>query len=261
MAECLPQENHYRIQKNSKYNSIEVYFDSKPADTVRLALKRLKMRWHFEKKCWYGYADENSIISAIIENAPEEQPATVLTDGYMGGGAVYGSKSKRHLYGADLSAAIRADIKAAGIKGVTVKCKTYSGGQSITATLRTKDEDYISEDDFVAAYQVRGQWVYDGTKPVHADTYYNMSADGQERLRTAAARYEYEKYKTTEQYVSIRHIEEYNFTQATIDRIKRVDDIISAYRYDESNAMVDYFNTNFYYHICVKPETVAQPTR
>ena len=81
----------YTITKNAEFDSLEVRFDEKPADTVRLAMKRLKMRWHGVNKCWYGYASESAIVSAILENAPEEQPATVYTDGYMGGGAVYGS--------------------------------------------------------------------------------------------------------------------------------------------------------------------------
>lgn len=69
---------------------------------------------------------------------------------------------RKALYGADLSAAIRADIKAAGLKGVTVKCKSYSGGQSITATIRTSPADYIDEADYIAAYRVRGNWIDDG---------------------------------------------------------------------------------------------------
>lgn len=32
-----------------------------------------------------------------------------------------------------------------------------------------------------------------------------------------------------------------------------IDAIISAYRYDCSNSMVDYFDTNFYYAIRLKP--------
>lgn len=158
----------YTITKNAEFGSLEVRFDEKPAGTVRLALKRLKMRWHGVNKCWYGYASESALVSAILENAPEEQPATVYTDGYMGGGAVYGSKSNKALYGADLSAAIRADIKAAGIKGVTVKCKSYSGGQSITATIRTSAADYVDEADYIAAYRVRGNWVYDGERSVYS---------------------------------------------------------------------------------------------
>jgi len=162
----------YTITKNAEFGSLEVRFDEKPADTVRLALKRLKMRWHGVNRCWYGYASESALVAAILENAPEEQPATVYTDGYMGGGAVYGSKSNKALYGADLSAAIRADIKAAGIKGVSVKCKSFPGGQSITATIRTSAADYADEADYIAAYLVREGWVYDGERCVCIEDFY-----------------------------------------------------------------------------------------
>ena len=160
-------------------------------------------------KCWYGYASEGAIVSVILENAPEEQPATVYTDGYLGGGAVYGSKSRKALYGADLSAAIRADIKAAGIMGVTVKCKSYSGGQSITATIRTSPADYIDEADYIAAYRVCGNWIDDGERSVYSGDFYNMSAEEQERLRVAAA----------------------------LERVQRVKAIIEAYRYGEPNVI------------------------
>ena len=116
---------------------------------------------------------------------------------------------RKALYGADLSAAIRADIKSAGIKGVTVKCKSYSGGQSITATIRTSAADYINEADYIAAYRVRGNWVYDGERSVYSGDFYNMSAEEQERLRVAAA----------------------------LERVQRVKAIIEAYRYGEPNVI------------------------
>ena len=214
-VKTFKEENmEYTITKNAEFGSLEVRFDEKPADTVRLALKRLKMRWHGVHKCWYGYASESELVSAILKNAPEEQPATVYTDGYLGGGAVYGSKSRKRffrkaLYGADLSAAIRADIKAAGIMGVTVKCKSYSGGQSITATIRTSPADYIDEVDYIAAYRVCGNWIDDGERSVYSGDFYNMSAEEQERLRVAAA----------------------------LERVQRVKTIIEAYRYGEPNVI------------------------
>lgn len=244
----------YEITKNAEFGSLEVRFAEKPADTVRLALKRLKMRWHGVNKCWYGYASESAIVSAILENAPEEQPPTVCTDGYMGGGAVYGSKSNKSLYGADLSAAIRADIKAAGIKGVTVKCKSYSGGQSITATIRTSAADYVDEADYIAAYRVSGNWVYDGERSIYIGDFYGMSAEEQERLRVAAARHEYARFTATKQVLNQYHIGQYaHLTTAALERVQRVKSIIEAYRYDESNSMVDYFHTNFHYDICTAP--------
>lgn len=50
------------------------------------------------------------------------------------------------------------------------------------------------------------------------------------------------------------HLDKYTvYTPQTMEIIKKVNSIINAYRYDESNAMVDYFDTNFYYTIRTKP--------
>ena len=145
---------------------------------------------------------------------------------------------RKALYGADLSAAIRADIKAAGIMGVTAKCKSYSGGQSITATIRTSPADYIDEADYIAAYRVRGNWIDDGERSVYIGDFYDMSAEEQERLRVAAARHEYARYTTTKQDVNQYHIDKCtHLTAAALERVQRVKAIIEAYRYDESNAI------------------------
>lgn len=143
---------NYTITANYKYNSREITFDGIPSKEVREALKSLKMRWNPKKSCWFGFAQEHEIISAILDNSESEPTtgdetdgATVYTDGYLGGGAVYGSKSNIHLYGADLSKAIREDIKRAGIKGVSVRCKSYSGGQSIIATVSLPESAFVPE--------------------------------------------------------------------------------------------------------------------
>ncbi|MGN0487008.1 MAG: hypothetical protein ACI4GB_07215 [Acutalibacteraceae bacterium] len=83
---------NYEIRENTQFNSKEIYFTGKPSQEVRDALKALKFRWHSVKKCWYGFADERTLINAILDTNTEEQdePATVTTDGYLGGGAVYG---------------------------------------------------------------------------------------------------------------------------------------------------------------------------
>lgn len=55
----------YTINTNPQYNSTEVYFDGKPSEAVRNALKALKFRWHSVKRCWYGYASEESTREAV----------------------------------------------------------------------------------------------------------------------------------------------------------------------------------------------------
>jgi hypothetical protein len=221
----------YNITHNAKFDSYEVTFESKPATAVLDALKALKMRWNPKKACWYGFAKEHEIISAILENGEGEtitgektEGATVYTDGYLGGGAVYGSKSNLHLYGADLSKAIREDIKRAGIKGVTVRCKSYSGGQSIGVTVTLRPDEYISFPEFLENYRIKGNsWIYTAENPhgILSDYYFEMSAQEQEETRVAAAEYDYERMTTRENRVNEFHIdEETQFTPETLAKIK-----------------------------------------
>lgn len=262
---------NYEIRENPQFNSREVYFDGKPSRATLDALKALKMRWNHVKACWYGYAQECDLINAIITNdrdgeditGEKTEGATVYTDGYLGGGAVYGSKSDKHLYGADLSKAIREDIKAAGIKGVSVRCKTYSGGQSITVTLSLPSTAYVTKQQFAADYRIStsASWIYyedeDGkSQTMHIEKYYSRetSADEQEKIRIAAAKYAYKREAESENDLNVYYIDKYKvYTPETMETIKKVNSIISAYRYDESNSMVDYFDTNFYYDIRTKP--------
>ena len=267
---------NYHISTNNTYNSREITFDGIPSKEVREALKSLKMRWNPKKSCWYGFAQEHEIISAILDNEDgdyisesetttddETDGAKVYTDGYMGGGAVYGSKSNIHLYGADLSKAIREDIKRAGIKGVSVRCKSYSGGQSITVTVSLPESAFVPEADFIADYQIKcdQHWLYyydydsfGKTQSIHIDKYFAADAAEQEKIRSAVAMYEYDRETRHECQINHYHLDSYkSFTEETIKLLKKIRSIIESYRYDESNAMVDYFNTNFYFDIITKP--------
>ena len=168
-----------------------------------------------------------------------------------------------HLYGADLSKAIREDIKAAGIKGASVRCKSYSGGQSITVTLSLPQSAYVTKEQFAVDYRIptSASWIYyedeDGkSQTMHIEKYYSRetSAEEQERIRIAAAKYAYKREAESENDLNIYHLDKYKvYTAETMEIIKKVNSIISAYRYDESNSMVDYFDTNFYYNIYTKP--------
>lgn len=62
----------YEIRTNCQFNSNEIYFDGKPSEAIREALKSLKFRWHSVKKCWYGYAAEET-VKAAIEGKPVNQ--------------------------------------------------------------------------------------------------------------------------------------------------------------------------------------------
>ena len=245
----------YTIEKNTEFGSLEVYFTDKPDQMIRDALKLLRFRWHGIKKCWYGFADETKLRDTII-NASADQNGIVVTDGYLGATAVYGTKSNRRLYGSDLSAAIRQEFKAAGLKGVTVKCKTYSGGQHLTITVKTTDADFVSREEYMRNYEPNPicGWIDLGPNDrIHMDVYYNADGD-QENLRRAAAAYDYHLCtsgaRTLNHYYLNRCTE---FMPATLEKLRKINEIVTAYRYDDSNSQVDYFDTNFYYTICTQP--------
>lgn len=257
----------YRIRENSEYGSREVYFDGKPAAETREALKALKMRWNHKKLCWYGYASEGAIISAIQGaelKAEPEAGAVVVTDGYLGGGAIYGAKSNRALYGADLSAAIRADLKAAGIKGVTVSCESYSMGQTIHATITIERNDlteaptadpnryYLCELERIL---YRWNYWHIGGESVTLEQFQQMTEEEKTAIALQYQREEREKYGKRRDLNTHRTEPKDcpEFTAAFLAKINRVLAIIQAYHYDASNSMVDYFDTNFYYDLHTKP--------
>lgn len=249
----------YEIRENRDYGSREVYFTGKPAAETREALKALKMRWNPKKGCWYGFATEYALIAAIQGAETEaDGGAVVSTEGYMGGGAVYGSKSNLHLYGADLAAAIRADLKAAGIKGVTVRCKTYTGGQSLTLTATVERQD-IRADYALTAYDVSNEMsrcfgcMYDGEQNIYINEFCDMSREEQNAAAERISAYEREKYAKSQQ-INHYYLDKYTeFSAAFSEKMQKVLEIVRAYRYDASNSMVDYFDTNFYYDLNTKP--------
>lgn len=254
----------YEIRNNAQYNSTEIYFDGKPSEEIRNALKALRFRWHGIKKCWYGFATDFEISRAINSATPEEEQesTTVYSDGYLGGGAVFGGKSHLGLYGQELKKAIAEDIKKAGIKGVTLAMRKGT----IYATIRTNPEDIKPLDEFLKDYKLNynQHWIYyfddeRKAKDIHIDTLISLSTEERQDITRRAAEFEYYKEIQSECSLNEYFLDRYKgFTASGMAKIKAVNNIIKAYRYDESNAMVDYFHTNFYYYLITKPQNLTK---
>lgn len=67
----------YTIKTNPEFNSSEIYFEGKPSEAIREALKALRFRWHGVKRCWYGYRDEAAIRAAIDGKPTDAKPEKV----------------------------------------------------------------------------------------------------------------------------------------------------------------------------------------
>lgn len=247
---------NYTITVNETYNSKEIYFDSKPGEAIREALKTLKFRWNRKKSCWYGFASESEIIEAI-ENDPVSELGGVASDGYMGAIRWDGNKSGKHLYGSELTAALRADAKRIGLKGVTFSKETYSGGQSVTATIKASEDDFRPFEEVRMEYlkeALKREWLVmaDGSlKHAHSFESYNCDEylDAQERT----ARELYEDDCSNGLNINHYYLERYHaFSEAFMEKVNLVLRLLMTYNSDGSNAMVDYFNTNFYFSLKLK---------
>lgn len=243
----------YRIEKNAQYNSNEIYFDTKPAAEVLTALRGLKMRWDPKKGCWYGFAAQNDILAAIGEH--DNELGGTISEGYLGATRWDGNKSGKYLHGSDLSKAIREELKRQGIKGCSVSCKTYSGGQSVRVRVNTTAADFVSRDEYINNYSCNdiGYWLYteDGEQ-IHRDKWFALDADEQQRtLRSHAARaYDY----SISHDIDINHYHIDSYKEYTVEfkaKLHKINAVLDTYHHDDSNGMVDYFDTNFYRDITV----------
>ncbi len=250
----------YTVKRNEEFNSNEIYFSDKPSEEIRTALKALKMRWHRQRGCWYGFANEGEIHDAIMNAGGE--PFTSggkHSEGYMGAIRWDGINSSKHLYGSELSKEVRKALKINGIKNVTVSCHTYSGGQSLTVKVKTTTADYLSFEDFLKSYEIKSSmnWIYFDTKsqPIHIDKYWASSAEEQNEIKTKAAKYEYwcqavRGLQDVSYHINAEGMAHNEQMRAKLNMIK---DIVESFRYVDSNGQVDYFDTNFYYDIETVP--------
>lgn len=245
----------YKIETNTTWNSREIFFEGKPCEAVREALKALKMRWNGKRSCWYGFASADAIVAAINDATPTVETGGTVSEGYFGAMRWDGVKSHKHLHGADLSAAIRQDIKSAGIKGATVSVKTYSGGQSITVRVKLSADDFVSKSEFVNSFELGDcYWIETGDveQSIHSSVFWAADSTERNRIFRAAAEYAYTK-ATTRKQNCYRADRAQAVNESCKARLQLVQDIIESYNYDDSNGMVDYFDTNFYWSMELVP--------
>lgn len=249
----------YEIRENKQYGSKEVYFTGKPCEAVRVALKALRFRWNGKKYCWYGFADQSAIIAAISGNETE-QLGGVVSDGYLGSARWDGLKSGKYLYGAELSAAIRAELKAQGVSGCSVRVKTFSGGQEVTVTVKSSAFDYVPFDDFYSGFRYSDlpTWIDTGKELVHRDEFISLcDGDGYDKYMTIAARNAY-SHETGNIDLNYFYIDNYKiFADGFREKLHKISAVLDTFHRDDSNSMVDYFDTNFYRTISVKRADVV----
>ena len=195
-----------------------------------------------------------------------EQFYTVASDGYMGATKTTGSKSAVYLRDAVLSKEIRKalqDVLAPELSksDVRVRKESYSMGRSIHITLRLDKNKYApSRDEYkqIVVENVKRQrynWIQNGEgKEVFHEAYWGMSDEEKRKAEQATAEqraiWDYDRDTVD---INQYHIDKEDMLTDDGKKIIEVaNQVIKAFNYDDSNAQVDYFDTNFYYSLKVE---------
>lgn len=188
-------------------------------------------------------------------------------EGYLGARAWTGSNYRR-LYGAELSKVLRAEFKKNSLKGVTVSCKTYTGGQSVSIKFKPQKADFIPLEDYldkklsngINFFQFVSSWIdYHGAR-LTAEDCYRLPEGEKNQLYVQLCLEHYNKvfepstHGTTLVLSRNRECKFHDvFTPAYLKKLLFVKTIVDSFNYDESNSMADYYDTGFYTKYYVVP--------
>lgn len=240
--------NTYEIKANATYNSQEVFFTGKPDEATRTTLKSIGFKWNPKRSCWYGFATPDQITAALEgTTAPvkEVKKATEVIN-------LDNIQSLPCLYGSELTAAIREDLKKRGVKGVTVRGRRGSG---ITVTIKATADDIASVEEMKTRYNYshftcdadRGfyngsRWIYNfyDLSEEERQTEYNNNIMHQLKSVNSFSIYHHERNECPE------------LTTAFYNKCLAVYKIANQWNYDNSDIMTDYFDRGYYLDIDIK---------
>ena len=197
-----------------------------------------------------------------------EQFYTVASDGYLGAIKTTGSKSVVYLRDAELSKQIRQALQAVlapelSKSDVKVRKESYSMGRTIHITLRLDKSKYAPTRDeykqIVIDNVKRGRYTWikkddEDSKGTFHEAYRGMTEDEKRKAEQATAEqqavWNYDRDTTDINQYHIDNEEMLNDEGKEIVRV--ANQVVKAFNYDDSNAQVDYFDTNFYYNLKVE---------
>ncbi len=188
------------------------------------------------------------------------------SDGYMGATEITGAKfTKKPLYGADLSKAIRTDLRehlaVSKKSNVNVSVKTGSMYQGVSVTIKLERDRFSkpwqdAKAEFMASDARMPVWIGQADEAdndlgsVFIEAYRAMEEDRaivRERLFNHLC-----KYMRLGVDVEANHINRSFLTDDAKRIISQTNAILDAYNHDDSNSQVDYFDRHFYSAVYIK---------
>lgn len=187
--------------------------------------------------------------------------STQATDAYLGAIGYEGSNSRCGKYGAELAKVFRQEFKDNGIKGVSVKSNRGGYTDSFVFTFNVTDNDIISLDEYrnkstegwaspldaLLGFCRGWKWIPTANGVLFYERLFDLTNSESQRVLD----YNIErKYNHIELYT--HHDAPEYYTESFKNKVRLVKAIINSYNYDNSNSMVDYFDTGFYTSFKVK---------
>ena len=251
---------------NNDLHGVEIYFDEKPGEVVRNALKAARFRWNGKKSCWYARQTETALQLAEkltkgraaagevvkAEGAIKEAAAKMTVErmnaikaGYTfreTGEGIYsgwaGCNEKLSLYGQGLKKAILSELKK---NGIVATARSGRGGytDSFTFTITVPEECQVSQEEYVAEEMLHWGPRCWYLKPEGGDIHRDVLASLPDDKCNAIRKYTIE----TEYKNSVRDGGTAFVKSEFVDLVKT---IVSSFNHDNSDSMTDYFDHGFY---------------
>lgn len=251
-----------QINFNHELNGIEISFENKPEAATIEVLKSNGFRWHKVKKLWYAKntAERLALAESLTDGQQIPAPVKESTPAPVYNLENLGANKPNCYGGAELSKAIREELKRRGVKNCTVKVSNYD---HIYITWKASADDFASLEEAANRCNIwdlfRYSRVYKDGREIY-ETEYNEMTDEE---KTAALRETVSRdinrfsnvYAGT--WHELRNDRNY-YNELSAKGYKTLSAIIAIgnqWNYDNSDSMTDYFEVGYILDIdIVKPD-------
>ena len=175
-------------------------------------------------------------------------------------------ENKPCLYGAELAAGIRADLKRRGADGCTVRS---SRGSGITVTVKATAADFASLEEmrqrltfsyFCCKYGSDCRGFFNGSRWIYPAEFETMTEEQRETEYNNFLVYSAVKLSgVNTHYLTDRRADYYELTTAFYNKLVAVFRIANQWNYDNSDPMSDYFDVGYYLDIDIKKPADFSP--
>lgn len=243
---------------NAELNGLEITFAERPSTDTLNALKAAGFRWHKVRRMWYAKntAERLTLAQSITGTTEATAPATIKKTDKINLDNL-GENRPAHLGGAELSKAIREELKRRGVKGCTVKVSNYD---SICVTWKTTAEDFASIEEAMNRVSIwdlfRYSRVYKDGHEVTENDYNNMTEEEKQEAKRETVKHEIDRFSNVYAgaWHTTRNERNYYFelSKKGFETLTAIIAIANQWNYDNSDSMTDYFDVGYYLDVDIK---------